>query len=167
MEIRKIQSPSCIKTECEGQSYSKDGQVPSGSQAPGQRFLVEKHRLRVRSWQSKVRESRHPLGRQAREQRSDSKRDRTLLSQGGDIGERRQPPSAEAQEQRFPEVTGTGVACSNVAHLESQSKHFPPLMGDPTNPKDTLFLFVFLPCQVSGLSELPWVINFPLDTLGE
>lgn len=54
----------------------------------------------------------------------------------------------------------------NVAHLELQSKHFPPLMGAPTNPKDTLFLFVFFPCQVSGLTELPWVINFPLDTLG-
>lgn len=63
---------------------------------------------------------------------------------------RRQPPSAEAQEQRFPEVTGTGVA-----HSESQSQHFPPLMGDPTNPQDTLFLFVFFPCQVSGLTELP------------
>lgn len=86
MEIRKVQSPSCIKTESEGQSYSKDGQVPSGSQAPGQRLPVEKHPLRMRSWQSKVRESRHPLGRQAEEQRSDSKRDRTLLSQGGDIG---------------------------------------------------------------------------------
>lgn len=39
-------------------------------------------------------------------------------------------------------------------------------MGDPTNPQDTLFLFVFFPCQVSGLTELPRVINFPLDTLG-
>lgn len=63
-------------------------------------------------------------------------------------------------------MTGTGVARSNVAHLESQSKRFPPLMGDPTNPQDTLFLFVFFPCQVSGLTELPRVINFPLDTLG-
>ena len=38
-------------------------------------------------------------------------------------------------------------------------------MGDPTNLRDTLFLFVF-PCQVSRLTDLPRVINFPLDTLG-
>lgn len=38
-------------------------------------------------------------------------------------------------------------------------------MGDPTNPRDTLFLFVF-PCQVSRLTDLPRVINFPLDTPG-
>lgn len=106
-------------------------QVTFWSQAPGQRLRVEKHSFEDGSWAGKA-------GGAAE----------ICLQEGQ--SERRQPPSAEAQEQRFPEVTGTGIA-----HSESQSKHFPPLMGDPTNPQDTLFLFVFFPCQVSGLTELP------------
>lgn len=81
------------------------------------------------------------LKRQAEERRSTSKKD----SPRGDSHLRQKRRSSD-----FPEVTGTGVA-----HSESQSQHFPPLMGDPTNPQDTLFLFVFFPCQVSGLTELP------------
>lgn len=57
---------------------------------------------------------------------------------------------------RWPECCPFVIAKQAFFHL---------LMGDPTNPRDTLFLFVF-PCQVSRLTDLPRVINFPLDTLG-
>lgn len=62
----------------------------------------------------------------------------------------------DGDRNRRPECCPFVIAKQAFFHL---------LMGDPTNPRDTLFLFVF-PCQVSRLTDLPRVINFPLDTLG-
>lgn len=61
---------------------------------------------------------------------------------------RRQAPSPEAQGQRFPEVRETESLAQMSPICNRKASIFPPLMGDPANPRDTLFLFVFpLPSQ--------------------
>lgn len=153
-----------LKLSVRVKATAKMARCPSGAELLG-KGSGGKAPVKDEILESKERENRHQLRRHAEEQRSDSKEDRTLLSQGGDIGERRQPPSGRSagaaisrgdRDRSRPLLCPFGIA----------KQAFSTLNGDPTNPKDTLFLFVFFPCQVSGLTELPWVINFPLDTLG-
>lgn len=80
--------------------------------------------------------------------------------------ERRQPPSPEPREQRFPEVTRGPDSPAPVAPIRNRKASiFPPVNGGP-NQSVRLPISLCLPCQVSRLTDLPRVINFPLDTPG-